>query len=177
VDDVIAVEVQLAGGDDAIAVEVQLAGGDDVIAVEMQLAGGGRRFFVKWGRIQDPVNPDPWCATVVRVARDLGDAPVCARVCRSLREAADTADAPYFYECFMALCRQPIPSGGDFEAWRQSRAEATDHGREVAYRDLTGHTRSWLASGNGPQPCHVSACREAGPTFRPAAPRQPAAAK
>jgi hypothetical protein len=94
---------------------------DDVIAVEVQLAGGGRRFFVTWGRIQDPVNPDPVCATVLRFAHgcDLGDAPASARVCRSLREAADTADAPYFYECFMALCRQPIPSGGDFESWRQ----------------------------------------------------------
>jgi hypothetical protein len=108
---------------------------DDVIAVEVRLAGGGRRFFVTWGRIQDPVNPDPVCATVLRFAHgcDLGDAPAGARICRSLREAADTADAPYFYECFMALCRQPIPSGTDFESWRQSRAEAMDHGREIAY--------------------------------------------
>jgi hypothetical protein len=108
---------------------------DDVIAVEVQLAGGGRRFFVTWGRIQDPVNPDPVCATVLRFAHgcDLGDAPASARVCRSLREAADTADAPYFYECFMALCRQPIPYGGRFESWRRSRAEAMDSGREIAY--------------------------------------------
>lgn len=45
---------------------------EDVIAVEVRLADGARRFFVTWGRIQDPVDPDPVCAVVMRFARGCG---------------------------------------------------------------------------------------------------------
>jgi hypothetical protein len=106
---------------------------DDVIAVEIRLADGAPRFFVTWGRIQDAVDTEPVCALVMRHAAScsLGGDPVSARVCFSLREAADSDFAPYFYECLLNFSRSPRPT--DYEKWRQQRAEAMDSGKEIAY--------------------------------------------
>jgi hypothetical protein len=108
---------------------------DDVIAVEVLLADGGRRYFVTWGRIQDPVDPDPVCTVVLRFAEScsLGGVPSSARVCDSLREAADSEDAPYFYEGFLVFCRKEIPFGDHYESWRSERAAAMGRGKEISY--------------------------------------------
>jgi hypothetical protein len=91
---------------------------EDVIAVEVRLADGARRFFVTWGRIQDVVDPDPVCAVVMRFAQScaLGGQPVAARVCSTLREAAETEDAPMFYE-----------------ARREQIAKEMERGRSIYY--------------------------------------------
>lgn len=108
---------------------------DDVIAVEVRLADGARRFFVTWGRIQHPVDPDPVCAVVIRFARDcaLGCDPVTARLCSTLRDAADSDDAPLFYEALLSYSRQAIPFGDGYEAWRTQMADAMTRGQQIAY--------------------------------------------
>ncbi len=107
---------------------------DDVVAVEVMLTTGNRRYFITWGRIQDPVNPDPLCALVRRHADDgpLEGIVESARLCGALREAADSGDAPYFYECFSAFCRRPIPFGSEYESWRRQRHQAMTAGKEIA---------------------------------------------
>lgn len=114
---------------------VYSVGMDDIIAVEVRLADGTPRFFVTWGRIQDAVDTEPVCAVVMRHAPSfsLGGDPVSARVCLSLREAADSDFAPYFYECLMSFSRSQLPTGADHEPWRQQRAEAMKGGNEIAY--------------------------------------------
>ena len=74
---------------------------DDIVAVAIQLELGAERFFLTWGRIQHPVDPEPLERLMLRLspAYDLGGKPVKARVCRSLPE---TAHAPYFYKAFFS---------------------------------------------------------------------------
>jgi hypothetical protein len=108
---------------------------DDLVAVEVRLADGGRRYFVTWGRIQDAVDPEPLCEVVLSAARHVslrGD-PVSARVCETLREAADSAEAPYFWECFFTFCQRPIPFGENYGEWRAAMDEAMRRGKEIAY--------------------------------------------
>jgi len=108
---------------------------EDVIAVEVRLDGGARRFFVTWGRIQDQVDPDPVCALVMRFAEgcSLGTRPVAARMCPALREAADTEDAPLFYEALARYSRNAIPFGDGYEEWREQIAEAMERGEQIYY--------------------------------------------
>jgi hypothetical protein len=108
---------------------------EDVVAVEVRLADGGRRFFMTWGRIQDAVDPDPVCAVVMQFAEQssLGPPPVAARLCSTLREAADSEDAPYFYEALTSYCRSSIPFGDGYERWRQEMDRAMRQGKEIYY--------------------------------------------
>ena len=110
-------------------------GVDDVIAVAVRLADGRQRYFLTWGRIQDTVDPGPVCDLVFRFSRScsLGAAPVSARLCGTLREAADSPDAPYFYESFLAFASRPAPSGEDYAAWKAGVAERMKAGREISY--------------------------------------------
>jgi hypothetical protein len=112
---------------------------DDLVAVELILTTGHRRYFLTWGRIQDPVDPEPVCVIV----RDHAEAGALkglvksVRLCGTLREAADSGDAPYFYECFFAFSRRSIPFGPDYERWREERHEAMTTHKEIA--DCGGH--------------------------------------
>jgi hypothetical protein len=54
-----------------------------------------------------------------------------------LRVAADSAAAPYFYECLRSFS-QPIPLGDNYALWKADRAEAMAAGREIAYRGKPG---------------------------------------
>lgn len=108
---------------------------DDLVAVEVRLADGGSRYFLTWGRIQAVVDPEPVCELVLRFSQgcDLGGTAVSARVCYTLREAADSPDAPYFYECYLSYCRRPIPLGNGYKAWRTATDEAMRRGADIAY--------------------------------------------
>jgi hypothetical protein len=108
---------------------------DDVVAVEVGLTDGGSRYFLTWGRIQDAVDPQAVCDLVLVAARRcaLGGEPTTARLCDTLREAADSASAPYFYECYLGFARQSIPYGDEYESWREQKADAMADGREIAY--------------------------------------------
>jgi hypothetical protein len=107
---------------------------DDVVAVEVRLADGRQRYFLTWGRIQDTVDSGPVCDLVLRFSRScsLGGVPVSARLCTALREAADSPDAPYFYEGFLAFAR-PAPVEEDQPAWKAEIAEKMKAGREIYY--------------------------------------------
>jgi hypothetical protein len=108
---------------------------EDVVAVAVDLADGSSRYFLTWGRIQDKVDPGPVCEAVLRYAWScsLGADPEGARLCATLREAADSRDAPYFYECFLALASQPVPRGAEYAAWRVEKAGEMAAGREIWY--------------------------------------------
>lgn len=106
-----------------------------MIAVAVRLADGGQRYFLAWGRIQDAVDPEPVCALVLRYSRScsLGGAPVSARLCATLREAADSPDAPYFYEAFLQFASRSAPSEADYPAWKAGVAERMEAGRDIWY--------------------------------------------
>jgi hypothetical protein len=108
---------------------------DDVVAVRVRLANGEARYFLTWGRVQDPVDPEPLCALVLRESQkfELGDEPVSAEVCAALGDAASSGVAPQFYECLLTFARHPIPFGEAYEPWRRERAAAMDAGKEIAY--------------------------------------------
>jgi hypothetical protein len=108
---------------------------DDVIAVEVRIAGDGRRYFLTWGRIQDRVDPGPVCDLVLRYSRScsLGGTPVDARLCSTLREAADSPEAPYFYECFWRFASRPVPHDDSYESWRADIAQKMEAGQEICY--------------------------------------------
>lgn len=108
---------------------------DDVVAVEVTLDNGEKRFFLTWGRIQDRVDPGPVCDLVLRASGgySLGGKAISARLCGTLRVAADSGDAPYFYECLLGFARQPGPPDGEYEGWRAERAAAMEAGREISY--------------------------------------------
>jgi hypothetical protein len=108
---------------------------DDVIAVAVRLADGAERYFLTWGRIQDTIAPEPVCDLVFRFSRScsLGGAPVSARLCATLREAADSPAAPYFYECFLAFASHPAPPEEGYDAWKAIVAERMKKGQDISY--------------------------------------------
>jgi hypothetical protein len=108
---------------------------EDVIAVEVRLADGTARYYVTWGRIQDPVDTGPVTDLVMAHATlgSLGGEPVSANVCPTLRVAAESAQAPYFFEALVQFSRQTIPGGDEYDSWRRERAEAMANGREIYY--------------------------------------------
>ncbi len=107
---------------------------DDIVAVEVRLDTGESRFFLTWGRLHDPVNPEKLAAVVLKATTinrwGMGGEPVSARVRWSLHPA--TA-APYFYECFFKMCQQPIPYGDDYPAWRRRIMRRMREGKEIWY--------------------------------------------
>lgn len=108
---------------------------EEVVAVRVNLRGGGERFFLTWGRIQDRVDPAPLAELVLKHSRafSLGDEPVTAIVCKTLREAASSPSAPYFHECLLAFASSPIPAGAAYEQWKDDRAAAMREGREISF--------------------------------------------
>jgi hypothetical protein len=108
---------------------------EDVTAVEVRLKDGSSRFFVTWGRIQDPVDPAPVCDLVMRHVSEamLGGEPLAADVCHTLRVAAESSEAPYFFDALVAFSRQKIPFGDRYEEWRREKAEAMARGKELYY--------------------------------------------
>ena len=110
---------------------------DDVIAVAVTLDNGERRFFVTWGRIQDPVDPEPVSEIVLRNASayDLGGTPVRAEVCWSLQDASSEV---YFHEALLEFAMEPIPFGRGYQRWRKRKAAAMGSGKglhRLAQRD------------------------------------------
>lgn len=105
---------------------------EDVVAVAVKLEDGTERFFVTWGRIQDPVDPNPLAAVVLEHASgfSLRGKPVAARVCWSLSEARDE---PYFYEALLHFAWDPIPYGKGYKARRKKKAKALSLGKELHY--------------------------------------------
>ena len=68
---------------------------EDIVAVAVDLDAGERRFFLTWGRIQDPVDRGPLERLILEQSTGfaLGGKPLRAKVCSSLQVAADE---PFF---------------------------------------------------------------------------------
>ena len=113
---------------------------DDVIAIQVELANGTRRFFLTFGRIQDTVDPTAVCELVLAHAGQytLGGEPVSATLCRTLREAATSEDAPYFYEGLLSLGRTAISFGDNYPTWRAQVAAEMQAGKYLYYCGTPG---------------------------------------
>lgn len=115
----------------------------DIVAVEVRLVSGERRYFLTWGRIQDPVEPVPLAALVLRNAGRFaidGQAE-SARVLWTLHPAIDT---PGFWDAFFDMCQRRIPFGNRrYERWRKKIAERQGQGKEIWY---LGH---WVVPRDG----------------------------
>jgi len=105
---------------------------DQWVAVHVRTDNRRSRYFLTWGRIQDPVDPGPLEELAVRAAAHfaIGGTPVSARVCSSLQEAAKE---PYFFEALLTFAQQPVPRGAAYDAWREERAQAMAEGREFYF--------------------------------------------
>jgi len=106
---------------------------DDIVAVEVRLEAGENRYFLTWGRVQDPVDPVPLARLVLSQAHrfgPLGGVPASARVLWSLHPALQ---APNFFECFFSMCQAMIPFGDGYEKWRSEMATAMERGEQIWY--------------------------------------------
>jgi hypothetical protein len=83
---------------------------EDVIAIRARTDQGQVRYWRTWGRLFDPVEPDPMIAAVrphLRWSDKQGEI-VEITICVSLQEASDQ---PYFYEGLFWLGRRISRSG------------------------------------------------------------------
>jgi hypothetical protein len=105
---------------------------EEVVAVAVTLDNGERRYFMTWGRVQDPVDPGPLEDLVLSQAGtyDLGGTPANASVCFTLREASG---APYFYEGLLDFARTTRTAAENYPAWRAAMAEAMRRGEHLYY--------------------------------------------
>jgi|GEM_PF-1257947 len=105
---------------------------EDIGAVALELEAGTRRFFLTWGRIQDPVEPGPLEQLVLKhcMSYDLGGTPVRACLCGTLQEAVDT---PYFYEHFFMIGQQTIPFCKKYKKWKKQMSKKMQGGKELYY--------------------------------------------
>jgi hypothetical protein len=104
---------------------------EDIVAVEVTTDTGAVTYFLTWGRIQDPVDPEPLESLIMSVVgkfKTPGSA-VSARVCGSLQEASS---APHFFESYFGFCQQPIPFGRGYGRWRSKMDNLMRGGREIA---------------------------------------------
>jgi hypothetical protein len=108
---------------------------EPVVAVEVGLSDGQSRYFITWGRIQGAVAYGAVSDLVLRYAEScsLGGEIAYARVCYSLREAAESEQAPSFYECLLPFAQTTTPSDSGYESWRRARAAAMERGEEISY--------------------------------------------
>jgi hypothetical protein len=110
---------------------------DDIIAVEVTLTSKAKRYFLTFGRIFDVVDCSEIESLILKhaVGYALGGRPKSARVCYSLREAADTSDAPYFYECFLRLIHEvgKKNTSSSYAKWRARKKRELKAGYWMMY--------------------------------------------
>jgi|SRR5579859_972417 len=114
---------------------------EDIVAVAVELEDGSQRYFLTWGRIQNPVDPAPLEQLVLRNSAHyaLNGKPIKAYLCKTLQEATQT---PGFYECFFAMCQKPIPFGRKtYWKWRKKMDKKMQRGKELYYLGLASDKR------------------------------------
>jgi len=126
---------------------------ENIVAVELEVDTGEKRYFLTWGRIQEDVDPRPLEALILQHCHgySLGGAPVRARLCDSLQEAAG---APYFYEALFYMTAYPIPDGPEYPIWLQKIGEEMARGNHLYYLGrVTWKPDTWLGTSvSGPPP-------------------------
>jgi hypothetical protein len=105
---------------------------ENLIALRVQFADGSERYFLTWGRIQDPVDPRP-VERVVRRCLDRriqpGQAPVGSIViCDSLAEASAST---YFYEGLFTFATRGIAFGEDYQEWVAQMRARMEEGKDI----------------------------------------------
>ncbi|MDQ6774703.1 MAG: hypothetical protein M3071_00455 [Actinomycetota bacterium] len=105
---------------------------EDLVALEATLRSGAKRYYLTWGRVFSPVDPEPLIETVrpYITKRQLGEDVTNIRVCNTLQEASR---APYFYEGLFDFAQQRIPDGEDYEKWAAEIREQLAKGKELYY--------------------------------------------
>lgn len=106
---------------------------EDIVAVEVTTDSGTRCYFLTWGRIQDPVDPEPLEAIVMEHAHRFATpgAPLSTRVCGTLQDAAE---APRFFEYFFGFCQERIPFGRwTYQRWRKRTDAEMRAGKHLAF--------------------------------------------
>lgn len=106
---------------------------EDIVAVAVELENGAQRYFLTWGRIQDPIDPRSLTDLVLSLSHRfaLGGTAVKARLCGTLQEACK---APYFYECYFTMCQRRIPFGKyTYPHWRRTMNTKMHEGKEVSF--------------------------------------------
>ena len=104
---------------------------EDIVTVAVDLENGDVRYFLTWGRIQDPVDPHPLEQLILEKSPRfaIGGTVVRARLCNSLQEAAKEAG---FYECFFSMCQKKIPFGKKtYPKWRSEIDQQMRSGKEI----------------------------------------------
>ena|SRR5579863_6665868 len=115
---------------------------EDIVAVAVELKNGQKRYFLTWGRIQDPIAYEPLEAIVQEHAAkfDLGGIPRRARVCHTLQEASQQ---PYFFEGLFKMSQKRIPNGKSYAAWKKSIDKLMRRGRELYYLGNPQRSAAW----------------------------------
>jgi hypothetical protein len=103
---------------------------EDLVAVELTTLEGLVCYFVTWGRIQEPVDPEPLEQLIMTVAGHfaLPGTPASAKLCESLQDARE---APFFYEALFEFAQKPIPSGSGYQKWRRRTDKLMRQGKEI----------------------------------------------
>lgn len=106
---------------------------DHVAAVRVELDDGSNRYFLTLGRAFDSAEPQELLQLVVEHAGncDLQAKVRHAHICQTIREAAESPDAPFFYEALLAVGRLPMPSGERQEAWRRRARRTVRRGENI----------------------------------------------
>ncbi len=99
------------------------------------MADGTKRYFLALGRIQDVVDPAGITALVLERSQvyDLQGRAVGAELCEMLREAADSGEAPYFFEALLSVTRERISFGKHYSRWRKRMRKEMTKGNHIAY--------------------------------------------
>jgi hypothetical protein len=105
---------------------------ENIVAVAVRIDTGEDRYFLTWGRLHDPVDPEPLEALILSKSSRfaLGGRPVSARHCLTLQEAAAQ---PYFYECFFSMCQKVRSRDRDYDEWAEQTRQLMAQGKEIYY--------------------------------------------
>ena len=105
---------------------------EDIVAVAVVLQNGKKRYFLTWGRVQDPVDGAPLEAIVLKHASKftLGGTARRAKLCPTLLEAARQ---PYFHEALFSFAQEKIPAGRGYAAWKKRADRRMRRGQDLYY--------------------------------------------
>ena len=108
---------------------------DRVVAVRLSMDDGSSRYVITLGRIFDNAQPQRLLKAVAEHATiyDLQGTVADVHLCEMLREAADSSEAPYFYEAMLAISRIQIPFGKKYAKWQRRTRKAMRRGDHMHY--------------------------------------------
>ncbi len=123
---------------------------DHVAAVRVELDDGSNRYFLTLGRAFDSAEPRELLQLVVEHAGncDLQAKVRDAHICETIREAAESLDAPFFYEALLAVGRLSMPSakrhgaGGHAGACVGEKTSTIAEARRAANTSAQGSLRA-----------------------------------